>query len=162
MGSVRNRPASRTRLCDHGHRVTGGWLSAAIAARPLVSRCRNRGNRHGDPRYSVVVHRRRRARRHGSRQTIPAWPDVAENAGLAGSRIILSAAGDAWGWTARVLLRKGSTAEDAIAKIPAIESGLGVRPRQRPGHSRRARAPTGSRCGSSRKTRTPRLSRGPG
>ena len=34
---------------------------------------------------------------------------------------------DAWGWTARVILRKGTSAEDAIAKIPAIESGLGVR-----------------------------------
>lgn len=44
----------------------------------------------------------------------------------AGSRIA-SAAGDAWGWTARVVLRKGGTAEDAVAKIPAIESGLGVR-----------------------------------
>ena len=31
------------------------------------------------------------------------------------------------GLDGRVVLRKGGTAEDAVAKIPAIESGLGVR-----------------------------------
>ena len=35
---------------------------------------------------------------------------------------------DAWGWTARVILRKGTTAAQAINQLPAIESGLGLRP----------------------------------
>ena len=35
---------------------------------------------------------------------------------------------DAWGWTARVLLRKGTTVAQAIARIPDIESGLHLRP----------------------------------
>ena len=44
---------------------------------------------------------------------------MAESTGLPGSRIA-SAVGDAWGWTARVILRKGSTAETRSSKIPAI------------------------------------------
>lgn len=35
---------------------------------------------------------------------------------------------DAWGWTARVILRKGTTVAQAIARIPDIESGLELRP----------------------------------
>jgi S-DNA-T family DNA segregation ATPase FtsK/SpoIIIE len=35
---------------------------------------------------------------------------------------------DAWGWTARVILRKGTTVAHAIARIPDIESGLELRP----------------------------------
>jgi S-DNA-T family DNA segregation ATPase FtsK/SpoIIIE len=104
----------------------GGWESAGIAAGPIARPL---------PQIAVIgtvvlgipwwAHRRRRARVKIER-TIQAWPSIAESAGLPGSRIA-SAAGDAWGWTARVVLRKGSTAEDAVAKIPAIESGLGVR-----------------------------------
>ncbi len=71
------------------------------------------------------IHRRRRARVQVER-TIDAWPDIAEPIGLVGSRIA-SVVADAWGWTARVILHKGTSAEDAIVKIPAIESGLGVR-----------------------------------
>ena len=47
--------------------------------------------------------------------------------GLPGSRIA-SIVVDAWGWTARVILRKGTTAAQAINQLPAIESGLGIRP----------------------------------
>src|ERR1700733_12613118 len=47
--------------------------------------------------------------------------------GLPDSRIV-SATGDAWGFTARVILRKGTTAVQAINQVPAIESGLGIRP----------------------------------
>ena len=36
--------------------------------------------------------------------------------------------GDTWGFTARVILRKGTTAVQAINQVPAIESGLGIRP----------------------------------
>ena len=104
----------------------GGWLSAAIALgpamRPLPQIALAATVILGIPWWA---HRRRRARVR-IEQTIQAWPSMADSIGLPGSRIA-SAAGDAWGWTACVILRKGSTAEDAVAKIPAIESGLGVR-----------------------------------
>jgi len=104
----------------------GGWLTAAIALGPFMRPL---------PQIAGIgtvilgipwwAHRRRRSRVRIER-TIQAWPSLADSIGLPGSRIA-SAAGDAWGWTARVILRKGGTAEDAVAKIPAIESGLGVR-----------------------------------
>ena len=107
--------------------VTGGWLSAAIAAGPTMKPL---------PLAAAIAtvvlgvpwwfHRRRRAKARAER-TIAAWPDVAENAGLAGSEI-LSLVVDAWGWTARVLLRKGITTAHVISRIPALESGLRLRP----------------------------------
>jgi len=60
-------------------------------------------------------------------RTMQAWPEMAENIGLPRSHIA-SVVVDAWGWTARVILRKGTTAAQAIEKLPAIESGLGLRP----------------------------------
>lgn len=71
------------------------------------------------------IHRRRRARVRVERITED-WPTLAESMGLPGSRIA-SAVVDAWGFTARVILKKGSTVGDAVNRIPAIESGLGVR-----------------------------------
>ncbi len=120
-----DRPAERGyAACVVG--ATGGWLAAAIAIGPAVRPL---------PQAAAIstvilgipwwIHRRRRARVRVER-TIGAWPDIAGPAGLAGSRIV-SVVADAWGWTARVILRKGTSAENAIAKIPAIESGLGVR-----------------------------------
>ena len=107
--------------------VTGGWLSAAIAAGPAVKPL---------PAVAGIAtvilgipwwfHRRRRAKARVER-TIAAWPGVADNAGLAGSEI-LSVVVDAWGWTARVLLRNAITSDHAISRIPALESGLGLRP----------------------------------
>jgi S-DNA-T family DNA segregation ATPase FtsK/SpoIIIE len=107
--------------------VTGGWLTAGIAAGPAIKPL---------PAIAGIAtvilgipwwaHRRRRARVRIER-TIQSWPDIAENMGLAGSRIA-SATGDTWGFTARVILRKGTTAAQAINQIPAIESGLGMRP----------------------------------
>jgi S-DNA-T family DNA segregation ATPase FtsK/SpoIIIE len=104
----------------------GIWMSVAIAIGPLISPL---------PHIAAIAtlilgipwwaHRRRRARVRIER-TVQAWPDLAHNMGLPGSRIA-SAVGDAWGWSARLTLRKGTSVEDAIAKIPAIESGLGVR-----------------------------------
>ena len=120
-----DRPAERA-YAACAVAVTGGWLSAGIAIGPTVKPL---------PEIAVIstvilgipwwIHRRRRARVRVDR-TIEAWPDIGEAAGLAGSRIA-SVVADAWGWTARVILRKGTSAEEAIAKIPAIESGLGVR-----------------------------------
>lgn len=105
----------------------GGWLSAAIAdgplERPLPAAALIATAILGIPWWA---HRRRRARVRVER-TIAAWPELAENAGMPGSRIG-SVAVDAWGWTARVILRKGTTPGQAIGKIPEIESALGARP----------------------------------
>ena len=38
----------------------------------------------------------------------------------------MSAVVDVWGWRARVRLARGQTITDVIAKIPALESGLGT------------------------------------
>jgi S-DNA-T family DNA segregation ATPase FtsK/SpoIIIE len=105
----------------------GGWLAAAVAVGPTANPL---------PRIALIAtvilgipwwaHRRRRARVRAYR-TIQAWPDIAENMGLPGSRIA-SIVVDAWGWTARVKLRKGGTTHQAVAQLPAIESGLGLRP----------------------------------
>ena len=107
--------------------VTGGWLAAAIAIGPSVKPLPAIA---GIATVILAVpwwfHRRRRAKARVEK-TISAWPDVAENAGLAGSEI-LSVVVDAWGWTARVLLRKGKTTEQVIGKIPVLESNLGLRP----------------------------------
>ena len=107
--------------------VTGGWLTAAIAAGPTAKPL---------PRAAFIAtvilgipwwaHRRRRARVRAER-TIQTWPTIADDMGLPGSRIA-SVVVDAWGWTARVILRKGTTTHQAINNIPGIESGLGLRP----------------------------------
>jgi S-DNA-T family DNA segregation ATPase FtsK/SpoIIIE len=104
------------------------------------------------------AHRRRRAKVRIER-TVQTWPDIAENMGLPGSRIV-SATGNAWGFTARVILRKGTTAVQAVNEVPAIESGLGIRPgsvrasRPRPrgcgypaGHRNRPACPAGRLAG---------------
>ncbi|WP_329248226.1 hypothetical protein OG417_00875 [Actinoallomurus sp. NBC_01490] len=40
----------------------------------------------------------------------------------------MSAVVDAWGWTARIALRRGHTVADALGRLAAIESALGTRP----------------------------------
>ena len=107
--------------------TAGGWLAAAIASGPTVKPL---------PIAALIAtvilavpwwfHRRRRAKVRVER-TISGWPEVADNIGLPGSRIA-SVVVDAWGWTARVILRKGTTVSQAIARIPDIESGLELRP----------------------------------
>jgi len=72
------------------------------------------------------LHHRRRARVRIER-TIEAWPQFADAIGLPGSRIV-SAAVDRWGWTGRLALRRGQTAQHATGQAPAIESALGLRP----------------------------------
>lgn len=107
--------------------TTGGWVSAAIAngptAKPLPNIAAIATVILGIPWWA---HRRRRAKVRAE-HTIQKWPGIAENIGLPGSRIA-SIVVDVWGWTARVILRKGTTAAQAIDKLPAIESGLGLRP----------------------------------
>ncbi|MGH3279637.1 MAG: FtsK/SpoIIIE domain-containing protein, partial [Trebonia sp.] len=107
--------------------TTGGWLAAAIANGPLVKPL---------PMAALIAtvilavpwwfHRRRRAKVRVERK-VSGWPDIAGNIGLPGSHIA-SVVVDAWGWTARVTLRKGTTVAQAIARIPDIESGLELRP----------------------------------
>jgi DNA segregation ATPase FtsK/SpoIIIE, S-DNA-T family len=105
----------------------GGWMAVAIAQGPTTSPL---------PTIAALgmviggvpwwVHRRRRARVRVER-TLEAWPDIAESIGLSGARIA-SVVVDAWGWSARVILRNGKTTTQTIDKIPAIESGFGLRP----------------------------------
>jgi len=107
--------------------VTGGWLAAAIAigpaAKPLPLIAGTGSVVLGIPWW---FHRRRRAKVRIERM-VAGWPDVADNIGLPGLHIA-SVVVDAWGWTARIILKKGATTEQAISKIPAIESNLGLRP----------------------------------
>jgi S-DNA-T family DNA segregation ATPase FtsK/SpoIIIE len=107
--------------------TAGGWLAAAIANGPASKPL---------PMVAIIAtvilaapwwfHRRRRAKVRVERK-IAGWPGIADNIGLPGSRIA-SVVVDAWGWTARVILRKGTTVAQAIARIPDIESGLELRP----------------------------------
>jgi hypothetical protein len=70
------------------------------------------------------ANRRRRAKVRVER-AITAWPDIARNAGLGGSQV-MNARVDVWGWRARLRLARGQTITDVMAKIPALESGLGT------------------------------------
>jgi S-DNA-T family DNA segregation ATPase FtsK/SpoIIIE len=107
--------------------AAGGWLAAATAAGPGTQPL---------PKIAAAAtlllsvpwwfHRRRRAKVRVE-TIVEGWPALAESIGLAGARIT-SVVVDAWGWTARVALRKGTTVMQAVARIPEIESGLGVPP----------------------------------
>jgi hypothetical protein len=107
--------------------AAGAWLAAATAEgltrRPLPQLLLVCGVLLSVPWWA---HRRRRARVRVER-TLAAWPQIAESIGLTGSRV-MSAVVDAWGWTARVALRRGHTVADALGKLAAIESALGTRP----------------------------------
>ena len=105
--------------------AAGVWLSAATALGPFASPL---------PQALVIgalilsvpwwAHRRRRAKVRVERK-LQAWPDIAKAIGLAGSQV-MSATVDVWGWRARFRLARGQTITDVVAKIPAIESGLGT------------------------------------
>ena len=105
--------------------AAGVWMSAATAAGPFLSPL---------PQTLVIgglilsvpwwAHRRRRAKVKLDRK-LQAWPDIAKAIGLAGSEV-MSATVDVWGWRARFRLARGQTISDVVAKIPAIESGLGT------------------------------------
>ncbi len=104
----------------------GAWLAAATAygpTRPPLPTLAMFGTiAAGVPWWA---HHRRRARVRVER-TIAAWPQFADAVGLPGSRLV-SADVDRWGWTARLALRRGQTVRNAVEKIGAIESALGVR-----------------------------------
>jgi hypothetical protein len=122
--SIVDRPADRV-YAGAVTAVVGGWLSAATALGPFT------------PPMPVLAaglamicaipwwaSRRRRARVRVERK-LESWPEIAIAIGLAGSQV-MSAMVDLWGWRARVRLARGQTIRDVIAKIPAIESGLGT------------------------------------
>jgi biotin operon repressor len=121
---VVDRPAER--LYAGAVTVTaGGWFTAATAVGPVT------------PPMPVLAagltlicaipwwaSRRRRAKVRLDRK-LQSWPEIAHAIGLAGSQV-MSAMVAVWGWRARVRLARGQTIRDVIAKIPAIESGLGT------------------------------------
>lgn len=122
--SVLDRPAERI----YASAVTvlaGGWLTAATALGPATPPM---------PALAVALtvacalpwwaSRRRRAKVRVERM-LQSWPEIASAIGLAGSQV-MSATVDVWGWRARFRLARGQTIRDVIAKIPAIESGLGT------------------------------------
>jgi biotin operon repressor len=121
---VVDRPAER--LYAGAVTVTaGGWFTAATAVgpvtppMPVLAAC-----------FTLIcaipwwASRRRRAKVRLDRK-LQSWPEIAHAIGLAGSQV-MSAMVDVWGWRARVRLARGQTIRDVIAKIPAIESGLGT------------------------------------
>ncbi len=105
--------------------AAGAWIAAATAIGPLVSPL-PQTLAIGGLILSVPwwAHRRRRAKVRIERK-LQAWPDIAKAIGLAGSQV-MSATVDVWGWRARFRLARGQTITDVVAKIPAIESGLGT------------------------------------
>jgi FtsK/SpoIIIE family len=105
--------------------AAGGWVTAAAVLGPFTT-----------PMPQVLAigglvlsvpwwaHGRRRARVRVERK-LEVWPEIAQVVGLAGSQV-MSALVDVWGWRARLRLARGQTITDVIAKIPALESGLGT------------------------------------
>jgi hypothetical protein len=103
----------------------GAWLATATAtgatSPPLPQVLVVGGLVLGVPWWA---HGRRRARVRVERK-LEAWPQIAQAIGLNGSQV-MSAVVDLWGWRARFRLARGQTIDDARAKLPAIESGLGT------------------------------------
>lgn len=105
--------------------AAGGWLAGAAAIGPLVSPL---------PQVLAIggvilavpwwAHGRRRAKVRVERALAP-WPVIARDIGLPGSQV-MSTTVDLWGWRARLRLARGQTITDVTAKVPAIESGLGI------------------------------------
>jgi S-DNA-T family DNA segregation ATPase FtsK/SpoIIIE len=105
--------------------LTGAWTTTAIILGPLRAPL---------PLIAVITgtvaaipwwaHRRRRAKVRIERK-LDAWPEIAQAIGLAGSRI-QSIVIDVWGWHARLALARGQTIDDALHRIPALESALDV------------------------------------
>jgi len=105
--------------------AAGGWIGAAAILGPFSTPM---------PQLLAIgaavlavpwwAHARRRARVRVERK-LQVWPEIAAAVGLAGSRV-MSAVVDVWGWRARVRLARGQTITDVIAKIAALESGLGT------------------------------------
>jgi S-DNA-T family DNA segregation ATPase FtsK/SpoIIIE len=75
------------------------------------------------------THRRRRAKVRVTR-AMTTWAEDAAAADLDGAHLQhVDVTGDGQQWTARLLLPKGKTLADALARVPKLESALGLRPR---------------------------------
>ena len=108
-------PSQRTdrRMAHRRDRDRPGNATDARPRRTLTLLC-----------HPMVGSRRRRAKVRVERML----ESLARNrraVGLAGSQV-MSALVDVWGWRARLRLARGQTINDVIAKIPALESGLGT------------------------------------
>jgi S-DNA-T family DNA segregation ATPase FtsK/SpoIIIE len=105
--------------------LVGGWLVTATAlgpaTKPMPTLAAAFTVACGIPWWAS---RRRRAKVRVERM-LESWPEIARAVGLAGSQV-MSAVVDVWGWRARFRLARGQTINDVIAKVPAIESGLGT------------------------------------
>ena len=122
--SRRTHDPRRTPLCGHDYRRSRSMAGGQHHIRALAFAAPSRSGAGGTVlAVPWWAHRRRRARVRVER-TLAAWPEIAHAVGLAGSRV-MSAVVDVWGWRARFALARGQTITDVIAKLPAIESGLG-------------------------------------
>jgi DNA segregation ATPase FtsK/SpoIIIE, S-DNA-T family len=75
------------------------------------------------------THRRRRAKVRVVR-AMASWAEDAAAADLDGAHLqAVDVTSDGQQWTARLLLPKGKTLADALARVPKLESALGLRPR---------------------------------
>jgi DNA segregation ATPase FtsK/SpoIIIE, S-DNA-T family len=75
------------------------------------------------------THRRRRAKVRVTR-AMATWAEDAAAADLDGARLqAVDVAANGQQWTARLLLPKGKTLADALARVPKLESAVGLRPR---------------------------------
>ena len=75
------------------------------------------------------AHRRRRAKVRVVR-AMTTWAEDAAAADLDGAHLqAVDVTPDGQQWTARLLLPKGKTLADALARVPKLESALGLRPR---------------------------------
>ncbi|WP_018348788.1 FtsK/SpoIIIE domain-containing protein [Longispora albida] len=121
-----DRPAERA-YATGAAGATAGWLAAAAGmgsmAPPLPLLWLVGLVVLGAPWWA---HHRRRAKVRVER-SLAAWPHVADAVGLSGS-YIQSAIVGRWGYTFRLGLKRGQTAQNVIAAIPSIESELATRP----------------------------------
>jgi S-DNA-T family DNA segregation ATPase FtsK/SpoIIIE len=110
--------------------AAGLWLAAATRLgplrRPLLALLAVGVMVGGVPWWT---HRRRRAKVRVVR-AMTTWAEDAAAADLDGAHLQhVDVTADGQQWTARLLLPKGKTLADALARVPKLESALGLRPR---------------------------------
>jgi DNA segregation ATPase FtsK/SpoIIIE, S-DNA-T family len=110
--------------------AAGLWLAAATRLgplrRPLLALLLAGVLVGGVPWWT---HRRRRAKVRVIR-AMHTWAEDAAAADLDGAHLQhVDVTADGQQWTARLLLPKGKTLADALARVPKLESALGLRPR---------------------------------
>jgi S-DNA-T family DNA segregation ATPase FtsK/SpoIIIE len=124
-----DRPVERA-YAAIGTAASGVWLAAATRLgplrRPLLVALLVDMAAGGVPWWT---HRRRRAKVRVIR-AMTTWAEDAAAADLDGAHLqAVDVTPDGQQWTARLLLPKGKTLADALARVPKLESALGLRPR---------------------------------